>query len=154
MASTPAQIKDRIVALMAQVSGVTASVDDYPAQDAPFTTLPTAVTRLLHVPTTRRWLTADTYIERHLFTVLLHVAVCANVDVLAPDTVVMETCEVFKYDVPKFFAARPRLHGTALAEMVYDSELMSDGGIIRNERSGLSWWGIVFTLPVLEDVNP
>jgi hypothetical protein len=151
--ATPSQIKDRIVALMAQVTGVTTSVDDYPAGDVPFTDaqLPAAVTRLLHAPATRRWLSGGIGLERRVYTVILHVAVIDNVDVLAPDTTVMETCEVFLDRVPKFFAARNRLHGTALAELVYDSELMSDGGIIRIERSGLSWWGLVFTLPVLEE---
>lgn len=153
--STPSQIKDRIVTLMAEVSGVTTSLDDYPAGDAPFTAaeLPAAVTRLLHVPTTRQWLTTDTYIETHTFTIILHVSICSNVDVLAPNTTEMEQCEAFKYSVPAFFAARNRLNGTDLSDMVYDSGLMSDGGIIRIERSGLSWWGIVFTLPVQEDVT-
>lgn len=151
--ATPSQIKDRIVALMAQVSGVTTSADEYPAGDVPFTAaqLPAAVTRLLHAPATRRWLSSGIYIERRVFTILLHVAVCANVDVLAPDNTTMETCEVFLDSVPRFFADRNHLNGTGLSELVYDSELMSDGGIIRIERSGLSWWGIVFTLPVLEE---
>lgn len=150
---SPSAIKDRIVTLMGEVSGVTTSLDDYPDKDDPFTgaQLPAAVTRLLHVPTTRRWLSSGIYLERHVFTIPLHVAVVSNVDVLAPDTSVMEQCEVFKASVPAFFAARPRLRGTGLSEMVYDSELMGDGGIVRIERSGLSWWGIVFTLPVLEE---
>lgn len=151
--ATPSQIKDRIVALMAQVSGVTTSVDDYPLGDIPFIDpqLPAAVTRLLHAPATRRWLGSGVYVERRLFTVILHVAAIDNVDVLAPDTTVMETCEVFLDRVPRFFADRNRLHGTGLSELVYDSELMGDGGIVRIERSGLSWWGVVFTLPVLEE---
>ena len=151
--ATPSEIKDRIVLLMAQVSGVTTSLDDYPVRDEPFTDaqMPVAVTRLLHVPTTRRWLSSMTYLDRHVFTAILHVATIDNVDVLAPDTTTMETCEVFKHSVPYFFAGRPRLHGTGLSEMVYDTELMSDGGIIRIERSARSWWGIVFTLPVIEE---
>lgn len=151
--ATPAQIKDRIVALVGQVSGITTSLDDYPAGDTPFTDaqLPAAVTRLMHVPTTRRWLAAGIYLERHAFTVVLHVADCSNIDVLAPNTTEMESCEVFKHSIPAYFADRPRLHGTGLSEMVYDSELMSDTGIIRIERAGLSWWGIVFTLPVTEE---
>lgn len=155
--ATPTEIKDRIVTLMGQVSGVTTSLDDYLSKDDPFTDaqLPAAITRLLHVPTTRTWLSADTYLERHAFQIILHVAVCSNVDVLAPNTTEMELCEPFKHSVPYFFAQRAhqRLGGTGLADMVYDTELVSDGGIIRIERSGLSWWGFAFTLPVIEEVT-
>lgn len=164
--TTPSEIKDRLVALMARVDGITTSVDDYPEDLRPFedAELPAAVTRLVstqlaQVRMSRTRLSQGIMLERWEIPIVLHTAVCDNQDPLSPSTTEMEVAEPFLRSVPLYFAQRPRLHAPAdaplpaLGELVYDTEPMQNTGIIRIAREETSYWGIVFTLPVLEEVT-
>lgn len=162
--ATPSEIKDRIVTLMGRVSGVTTSLDDYPEDQRPFEDdeLPVAVTRLIstnlaQVRVSRQTLFPGCVLERWEIPVVLHVKVCTNEDPLGPNTAEMEACEPFLRSVPAYFLARPRLHDNddtpALAEMVYDTEPMVSTGVIRYTREETSYWSVIFTLSVLEEVN-
>ena len=154
--ATPSEIKDRIVILAGNVSGVTTSLDDYPEGEPPFTTaqLPAMVTRLYQAPATRAFLSSDMYTVTRTFTMLLHVAETKE-EVLDPDTATMESCETFLRLVPNYFAQRNRLGDatTPLADMVYDCELMRDEGIRKILRDKKAYWGVVFRLPVIESEN-
>jgi len=154
--ATPTQIKDRIVTMLAQVEGVTTSLDDYQAQDAPFTDaqLPVAVTRLVStqqgpVTATRTHIAAGIILERWQIPIILHVKRASNTDVLSPNTAEMEACEPFLRSIPLFFLQHPRLKPA----LVYDTEPMANTGIVRIDRPGIVYWGIVFNLPVLEEVT-
>lgn len=164
--TTPSAIKDRIVALMARVDGIVTSIDDYPEDNRPFEDheLPAAVTRLVstqlaQVRVTRTELASGILLERWEIPTVVHVAVCSNEDPLSPNTAEMEACEPFLRSVPLYFAQRRRLDAPAddplpaLGELVYDTDPMQNTGIIRIAREETSYWGIAFTLPVLEEVT-
>lgn len=154
--ATPTEIKDRIVVLAGQVSGVTTTLDDYPEAIPPFqdAALPAMVTRLMQAPAQRQFLSSDMYLVTRTFTMLLHVAETRD-EVLFPDTATMESCEAFLSSVPKYFAERIRLGDpvTGLSDLVYDCQLMADGGIQKIIRESQAYWGVVFRLPVVESEN-
>lgn len=161
--ATPSQIKDRIVLVAGQVPGIATSLDDYPDKE-PFEDheLPAMVTRLVstqlaQVRVTRQHMYTGLWIERWEIPLVLHVTHCDNDDVLAPNTAEMEACEPFLRSVPAYFAGTDRLSCSEctppLSALVYDIEPMQSTGIIRIARNSASYWGIAFTLPVLEEVN-
>jgi len=161
-APTPSQIKDRVRLLVGQVSGVASSQDDYLPQDAIFssTQLPAAVTWLhstqfAPLRVTRREAYEGTVIERWEIPIILHVCVASNTDVLSPNTTEMELCEPFLRSVPSYFLQRKRLHCAALGlgDLVYDTEPMASSGVIKIERPKVTYWGVVYILPVLEEVT-
>ncbi len=165
--ATATQIKDRIVALWARLPGIAYSTNDYPAKGASFpdAQLPAVVTTLMIAPATRRPMSSGIHMTRRVISCHLLVTNCTNTDVLEPNTTEMLLCEPFLDSATLYFAQHPRLHADfvagegedpdlpALPEMVYDTEPMGDSGIILIQRAKLSWWGIVFTLPVSEEMN-
>lgn len=150
--ATPTEIKDRLVALWALVDGITTSVDDYPNDDLPFedAELPAVVTRLVStqlgpVVVTRTELARGLIQERWQIPAVIHVARIENADVLAPNTTEMELCEPFLTEPALFFLDRQRLgdHETALPDLVTDSDPLANTGIVKIERPGASYWGVV-----------
>lgn len=144
--ATPAQIKDRIVSMTGAVSGITTALDDYPNDNQPFTDaeLPAAVTRLYQASATREDYANDMWLVTRSFQVQVVVSKVPD-GAIVPDTTTMETVETFLRDIPRYFAQRRTLNN-----LVQDTQLMSDTGIIRIIRDTQEYWGVVFTLPVVE----
>jgi hypothetical protein len=159
--TTPTQIKDRLVTLWGLISGVTTSQDDYPENDLPFDTnqMPAAVTRLVStqlgpVTVQRTYRASGLALERWTIPTILHVGIVSKMDALAPNTTEMEACEPFLQTPAQFFAAHDRLgYGVTYADMVFGTELMNNSGIIKIERPQATYWGIVYTLTVLEEFS-
>lgn len=150
MAATVAQLKDRIVTMWGQVSGIVTSADDYLPGDATYTAaqLPAAVTRPIQIRATRTRIGAGVYRVRREFTTILHVSLVSTVSALTPDTTQMELCETYLITGPEYFLAHSRLEHND-SGLAFGTEPMSDSGVIRIVREGADYWGILFTLPVI-----
>jgi hypothetical protein len=156
--ATPTQIKDRLVLNWSEISGVVTSLDDYPNDDLPFedAELPAAVTRLMSselgpVRVTRRHTASGIILERWEISTILHVCALDKMDALAPNTTEMELCEPFLRSPAAYFAQHDRLHTASLNDLVYGSEAQNNTGIVKIIRPKVVYWGIVYTLPVLEE---
>ena len=156
--ATPTEMKDRLVLNWAEIDGVTTSVDDYPNDDLPFedAELPAAITRLMSaelgpVRVTRSYLASHLVVERWEIPTILHVCRLQKMDALAPNTAEMELCEPFLRSPAAYFVEHDRLHTDELNDLVYGTELQSNTGIVKIIRPKVAYWGIVYTLPVLEE---
>jgi hypothetical protein len=163
--ATPTEIKNRLVTLWGHVSGITTAVDDYPNDDLPFEAaeLPAVVIRLVStqlgaVTVTRTPYAGGIIRERWTIPAVLHVGVVSKMDALAPNTTEMEACEPFLRSPAVFFANSTRLGyvdfvtpANNLTDLVYDSEPLSNTGILKIERPKVSYWGLLYTHTILEE---
>ena len=147
--ATPSQVKDRVVALYALISGVTTSIDDYPEDGLAFedAELVVAITFLrpsINTPFTKRAFIKTQTLETHLFVAPAEAAQSY------PDTSAREAVEAYQISVPLFFVARQQLDdpATGLGTLVRNITLPNETepGPGRLPFSGVDYWGLIFTM--------
>lgn len=149
-AATPAQIKDRIVTLCGQVSGIITVQDDWPESNNPFTPaqLPAIVVSIGRA--NNQWQSGTSFIMSRPYYLNL-VSQRIEEDSKDPDTTALETIEPFLISIPLFFCARPRLENLATGDagLALSTSLPSDtGGVGRFIRNGGNYRGTMFILTV------
>lgn len=144
--ATLSEIKDRIVTLCGQVSGIVTALDDYPEDNEPFVAseLPAIVVRV--GPATYAAQSAHRLMVTRQFQLILHVAHIGD-DVQDPDTDALEAVEPYLARIATYFGQHPRLHlpGTDNG-LVVRSAMGGDGGIGGFNINSARYMGSTLTL--------
>lgn len=145
-APTPTQVKERLMALAVQVSGIVTVADDWPEDNEPFTAaeLPALIVVVRGAVNTR--INLHKYQSTRTFELHLPVARIAD-DVKNPDTAALEAVEPFLLSIPAFFAARPRLENGD-SGLSYASSIPQDLPARKIVREGAEYTGVIFTMTV------
>ncbi len=145
-APTPTEIKTRLMALAAQVSGIVTVADDWPEDNEPFAPalLPALIVVVRGATNTR--ISIHKYQSTRTFE--FHVPIQRITDdVKNPDTLALRAVEPFLLSIPALFAGRPRLENGD-AGLALESGLPQDLPARKIVRDGAEYTGAIFTMTV------
>ncbi len=165
--ATLTEIQDRLVEFCGTIAGISTALKDYPdTRLFGNVALPAIVVEITHTPARRESMGRGLYRVIRRYSLFLAVAVTeANID--TPNDTTLALCETLIETVAKAFARHPRLdcvvtdlQGDPPApvqvrrrELVEGSTLPTDTGIIARDIDTLRYWGTVFTVDIMDEVN-
>lgn len=142
--TTVSAIKNRLVAIYGDISGIVTALDTYPDNNLPFENaeLPAVVVRLVPDATNER-LGARSFKMTRTFQAILHLQTTSG-DWLLPDNTAEESAEPFMVSVPLAFCNAPHLERSDVG-LALSADVPDCNGPVLIEKDGGRYIGLVFT---------